>query len=91
MDGQLGMAGSLRINAIERVVRLVVRIKPAMVTNRQSRINRFARDNRDKLNCLGCEDFGWEGWGDLGFVMRRLTTIALWCDGVKMSNGIRID
>jgi hypothetical protein len=24
--------------------------------------------------------------GDLEFVMSRLTTIALWCDGVKMSS-----
>ena len=74
IDGQLGMAGSLRINAIEIVVRLVVRIKPAMVTNRQSKTTRFTRDNRDKLDC-----FGGEGLGDLGFVMSRLTTIALWC------------
>lgn len=74
------------MNAIERVVRLVVRIKPAMVTNRQSKTTRFTRDNRDKLDCFGCEDFGCEGLGDLEFVMSRLTTIALWCDGVKMSS-----
>ena len=81
MDGQFGMAGSLRINAIETVVRLVVRIKPAMVTNRQSRTTRFTRDNRDKL-----VDFGCEGLGNLEFVMSRLATIALWYDGVKMSS-----
>ena len=79
MDGQFGIAGSLRINAIEIVVRLVVRIKPARVTNRQSRTTLFTRDNRDKL-----VDFGCEGLGDLELVMSRLTTIALGYYGVKM-------
>ena len=71
------------MNAIESVVRLVVRIKPAMVTNRQSRSTRFTRDNRDRLDCFGDEGCG--GLGDLGFLKSRLTTIALRCDGVGSS------
>ena len=81
MEGQLGMAGSLRMNAIESVVRLVVRIKPAIVTNRQSRSTRFTRDS---LDFFADEGSRCGGLGDLGFLMSRLTTIALWCDGMKV-------
>ena len=65
------------MNAIESVVRLVVRIKPAMVTNRQSRSTRFTRDNREKLDCFGDEGSGCGDLEDFGFLTSRLTTIAL--------------